>query len=78
MQTKFKVGQIVRVDAGRERRQFMVIVEIVGEYLFLANGTNRTVLSPKKKKLIHVYKTNSYCHNLSDESIFDILKRFNE
>ncbi|MCL2215977.1 MAG: KOW domain-containing RNA-binding protein [Defluviitaleaceae bacterium] len=51
-------GQIVFSKAGRDKGLAMVILEVKGEYLYLADGTTRSLQKPKKKKAKHVQPTN--------------------
>lgn len=53
-------GQIVFCKAGREKGKFMIVTAVIDEeYVMLADGKTRKVLSPKKKKIKHIQKTNS-------------------
>jgi len=52
------VGQVVFSKAGHDKGGAFVIMEVQGEYLYLADGKLRTLNKPKKKKLKHVQLTN--------------------
>ena len=55
----FKVGQVVRSTAGRDKGQFMVVVAVVDEnFTLVCNGKLRKVSNPKKKRIKHLAKTN--------------------
>ncbi|HEY5555810.1 KOW domain-containing RNA-binding protein [Acetobacterium sp.] len=55
----FIIGQVVRSNAGRDKGQFMVVVEVVDEnFTLVCNGKLRKVNNPKKKKIKHLAKTN--------------------
>ena len=41
--------------AGHDKGETYIIIECNGEYAFLANGKNRTINNPKKKKLKHLH-----------------------
>ena len=47
-------GQIVRSLAGHDKGSLYYVVGEEGEFLFLANGKQRKVSSPKRKKRRHV------------------------
>lgn len=48
---EFKVGDLVVSTAGHDMGQFYVIVEILDKnYVALADGKNKPITSPKKKK----------------------------
>ena len=49
------LGRLVKSTAGRDCGRFFIVVgEIDGKYLLLADGDLRSIESPKKKKLKHV------------------------
>jgi ribosomal protein L14E/L6E/L27E len=78
--TPLKPGQIVRVKAGREKGLFMVVTGVVDEnFILLSDGDHRKIISPKKKKIKHVLKTNTVCPEvaaaLTDDSITDKMIR---
>ena len=52
------VGQIVFSKQGRDKGLPFVIVSTDESYLHLADGKLRKIEKPKKKKLMHVAKTN--------------------
>ena len=52
---EFKVGDLVVSTAGHDMGQFYVIVEILDKnYVALADGKNKLITSPKKKKIKHI------------------------
>lgn len=74
-------GQVVFSKAGRDKGLAMVVLEVEGEYLFLADGKHRPIKNPKKKKLKHVQPTNTeiqleYDRGLQDADIRKQLKIF--
>ena len=55
MQNNDLVGKVVLSKAGRDKNHLYVIVKQLDEqYVFLANGSTKTILKPKKKKLKHI------------------------
>ena len=50
-------GSIVKALAGREKGGFFVVLDCDSVYATIADGKRRTVLKPKKKKLIHISPT---------------------
>jgi len=50
-------GQVVFSKCGRDKGNVMVILDVQGEYLYLADGKLRTLERPKKKKAKHVQPT---------------------
>lgn len=52
---EFKVGDLVVSTAGHDMGQFYMIVEILDKnYVALADGKNKPITSPKKKKIKHI------------------------
>lgn len=52
---EFKVGDLVVSTAGHDMGQFYVIVEILDKnHVALADGKNKPITSPKKKKIKHI------------------------
>lgn len=50
---------IVRSAAGRDKGKFMVIVSIEGDFAYIADGRERKLDKPKKKRLKHIRVTNT-------------------
>ena len=51
------IGQLVFSKKGRDKAKAFVVMDIQGEYVFLADGKLRTLDKLKKKKLKHVQPT---------------------
>ncbi|MBQ8749724.1 MAG: RNA-binding protein [Clostridia bacterium] len=52
---KASIGAIVRATAGRDEDGLFIIINVIDhEYVLIANGENRTIKKPKKKKLKHL------------------------
>lgn len=55
MEEKFGVGTICRTLAGRDKGKYFVVSEVLeGEYVHLADGKNRKLAKPKRKKRMHL------------------------
>jgi ribosomal protein L14E/L6E/L27E len=65
-ETVMVIGQIVITKKGRDKGKPFVVINIQSEYLYLVDGKLRTLLKPKKKKIMHVQPTNSVA-NLSTD-----------
>ncbi len=48
------IGMLASSKAGHDRRQIYVIIGEDDEYVYLADGRNRTVDRPKKKNRKHI------------------------
>ncbi len=73
-----KVGTIVRAMAGREKGRFMVIVSTKDGYVYLADGKERKLGSPKKKNPKHVSltKTTVDAEKMTDKELRKFLAEF--
>ncbi len=59
LQNNDLLGSLVISKAGRDDKELYIVVDFIGEdYLLLANGYNKKVDKPKKKKLKHIKLTN--------------------
>ena len=55
MEEKFGVGTICRALAGRDKGKYFEVSEVLeGEYVHLADGKNRKLAKPKRKKRMHL------------------------
>ena len=61
------IGQIVFSKAGRDKGRPLIVLNTEGEYLFLADGKNRLINNPKKKKKMHVQHTNIIVSEIADK-----------
>ncbi len=52
-------GQIVISKAGHDSGQFFIVTKVSDGYVFLSDGKERKLESPKKKNQKHIAKTNS-------------------
>ncbi len=81
------VGQICFAKAGRDKGDAFIVAKVLEQYVYIVNGKNRTLLRPKKKKVIHLQlshfidediknkiDTNSY---ILDSDIRKSLKKYN-
>ena len=50
----FRVSDVVKSTAGRDQGSLYYVIMVDGEYLMLANGKDRTLERPKRKKCKHV------------------------
>ena len=81
----FEKGQIVFSKCGHDKTLPFIVIAVDGEYLYFADGKNRRLEHPKRKKIKHVQKTNHVCEDikkkLEDKSYLldaDILKAIKE
>ena len=51
-----QISDVVISTAGRDRGQLFYVIGADGSYVTLANGKNRTLEKPKRKKCKHVEK----------------------
>ena len=50
------ISDVVVSTAGRDQGSLFYVIGIDGDYLMLANGKDRTLEKPKRKKLKHIQK----------------------
>lgn len=66
-------GQIVYSKAGRDKAKPFIVFDIEENYLYLVDGTIRTLEKPKKKKIKHVQIVNQIDYNIKkklDENLY--------
>ena len=56
MEPEIRISDVVVSTAGRDRDQLFYVIGTEGVYAILANGRERTLEKPKRKKLKHVSK----------------------
>lgn len=54
------VGSYVMSKAGHDRMQLYIVVGTEGDFAYLCDGKCRPVEKPKKKRLKHIQRTNTY------------------
>ena len=50
------VSDVVVSTAGRDRGEWFYVIDAEDSYVLLANGKNRTLEQPKRKKIKHIEK----------------------
>jgi len=60
-------GQIVISKAGRDKGDYFVVMDVKGEYAYLANGKNRTLDHLKEKKFKHLQPTNDIIDEIKNK-----------
>lgn len=53
------VGTIVYSKAGRDKQNIFLTLDVENGYAYIVDGDLRKVEKPKKKKLIHLQRTNN-------------------
>ena len=52
----YNISDVVKATAGRDQNELFYVIAVDGEYLTLANGKDRPLDRPKRKKRKHVQK----------------------
>ena len=66
-----EVGRVVLSRAGRDQGHYFVIVDVIDEnYVAIANGCQRKVDNPKKKKIKHLAAQKEIFEEIS-EKVFE-------
>ena len=64
--TSAMIGSLVKATAGRDAGKLFVIVGIIdSNYVLIADGKNRSIKKPKKKKLKHLKMQNIVFENIA-------------
>ena len=62
------LGQVVRSTAGRDKGNFLIIVDIIDpNYVMIADGDFRKINHPKRKKVKHLAKTNQIASAIQEK-----------
>lgn len=64
-----KVGDIVISTYGHDTGEWYIVKEINEEFVYLINGSTKTVDKPKKKKIKHIYKTEYNSNEVAEKLI---------
>ena len=62
---KLEIGRVVCSKAGRDKGGFLAVVGYEGEYLLLADGKERPLERPKRKRGIHLSVTGTVLEGYS-------------
>ena len=54
--SEFNISDVVTSTAGRDQGSLFYVIGTDGEFLMLANGKDRTLEKPKRKKRKHIQK----------------------
>lgn len=71
-------GRIVCSSAGRDRGEYMVIINASGEDVYVCNGKDRRRENPKKKNKKHLAFTNAFLESKRLNSNSSIRKALRE
>lgn len=52
-----RIGTVVRSVAGRDKGRFLMVVSLDGDFAYVADGKERKLSKPKKKRLKHISAT---------------------
>lgn len=77
---RYEIGMLARSKAGHDKGHVYVIYNIEEAYVYLVDGTIRTIAKPKKKKKKHVQLIleKHELSNIDDVGIKRILKLFDK
>ena len=71
-------GSLVYSIAGRDKGILFLVLKRDGDFVYLADGDQRRLENPKKKKIKHTNKTNTlleFDENISNSDIRKMLKK---
>ena len=77
---EIKIGNVVISSAGHDCGRYMVVVGAEGGFVFVADGKERKLDSPKKKNIKHVRKTLSTIEleGLTDKKLRQMLRNYSQ
>ena len=64
-----KVGDIVISTYGHDTGEWYIVKYTDEQFVYLINGSTKTVDKPKKKKIKHIYKTEYNSNELAEKLI---------
>jgi ribosomal protein L14E/L6E/L27E len=67
-------GLVVRSKAGRDKTDFLVVIDLDEEYAYLCDGVKRPILNLKKKKHKHLAPTNKILNQNEIKTNKDVKK----
>ena len=65
---ELKKGMLAISKAGHDKEEWYIVLDVKGNEAFLINGKNRSVDSPKRKKLKHIQPVNK-CPEILQEKL---------
>ena len=73
-----KTGSVVRALAGREKDRYFVAVDVHDGFVYLADGKERKLGSPKKKNIKHISPADApkYTGDLTDKKLRRLIFRY--
>ena len=73
-----KIGSVVRALAGREKDRYFVAVAVSGGFVYIADGKERKLSSPKKKNIKHISPADApkYTGDLTDKKLRRLIFRY--
>ena len=60
-------SSIVIAKAGRDKGKLFVVLDVMGDYAYIADGKSRKIEKPKKKKIKHLSFFNNNETRLGDD-----------
>ena len=77
---EIKLGSVVISSAGHDQGRWMLVVGADGGFVYVADGKERKLDSPKKKNIKHVRKTLSTIEleGLTDKKLRQMLRNYSQ
>lgn len=67
MDEKKYIGRVVYSKQGRDSKKDFIVIEVINnDYVYIADGSLRTVEKPKKKKVKHLIFTDRIAEEIRD------------
>lgn len=73
-------GSVVKSLAGHDKNSYFVAIRIDSRYVYIADGKERKLESPKKKNIKHIAITKSVIdlHEITNKKLRKLLNEFNK
>ena len=77
---QLELGMLARSKAGHDKNCIYVIICVIDEYVYLADGQLRPVCRAKKKNLRHVQPIKKVCSTsvTDDETIRNVIRKYSK
>lgn len=67
MNEDIHIGRVVYSKCGRDSKKYFVVIQIINEeYVYIADGSLRTIQKPKKKKIKHLSLSSLVSEEIKD------------
>ena len=75
---EIKKGSVVKALAGREKGRYFVAVDAHDGFVYISDGKERKILSPKKKNIKHISPVDAHISTdgLTDKKLRQLMRSY--